>query len=154
MAVAALVISLVAVLVAILSVGFTARADRRAGRAERRDEERTERERQEAGAANRARLAIWPNGSSATTDERRFGYVIRNHGKVTARDVHVYLYDENGQDVSTKPQAGFSLAPDEEADIYGVTVPLGVEPENVRFGVRWFDGAGFHRLHTSMPPTF
>jgi hypothetical protein len=142
MAVAALVVSIVAVLVAIASVVFTARADRRAGQAERRDEERIERERREADEANRARLAIWANGSSATPDERRFAYIIRNHGKVTAHDVHVWLYDEDG------------LVPDESVDNHGVIVPLDVDPTNVRFAYRWDDGKGHHKRLTYIPPMF
>jgi hypothetical protein len=148
-------LALAALAISALSFALAFRADRRAGRAEeraergdRRDEERFERERKEADAANRARLAIWPNGSSSGVDDRRFAYIIRNHGKVTAHEVHVWLYDENGQDVSIKPQAGFALAPDESADQYGVTAPLDVQPEDVRFGIRWFDGAGHHKALT------
>ena len=143
------------------SISLAYRADRRAGRAEKRgerdefrDEERIKREREEADAANRAQLAIWPNpnSSGASVDDQRFGYVIRNHGKATAFDVHVWLYDKDFQDRSIKPQDGFDLAPDESVDNRGVTVPLDVEPLDVRFGVRWFDGAGFHRRTTNMPP--
>jgi hypothetical protein len=103
--------------------------------------------------ANRARPVIWPNGSSSTVDDRRFGYIIRNQGKVTAHNVHVWLYDENGHDVSIKPQTGFALAPDESVDKYGVTVPPDVQPLDVRFGIRWEDGAGHHKVVTHIPPT-
>jgi hypothetical protein len=148
-ALAAVGISLVSLCV---SIYFAYRGEQRAGRAERRDEERVEREREEADAANRARLAIWPNGSSSTVDDRRFAYVIRNHGKVTAHNVHVWLYNEDGQDVSIKPQAGFAVKPDESVDNQGVTVPLDVEPLDVRFGIRWEDGAGHHKRVTHIPP--
>jgi hypothetical protein len=150
LALAALGVSLVSLSV---SIYFAYRNEQRARRAERRDEERAERERHEADAANRARLAIWPNGSSATLDNRRFAYVIRNHGKVPAYNVHVWLYNEDGQDVSIAPQAGYDLAPNESADNHGVSAPLDVEPLDVRFGIRWEDGAGHHKGLTHIPPT-
>ena len=122
-------LALVAAGVSLVSLALAVRADRRAGRAEGRaeraelhDTERAEREREEAETADLARLAIWPNGSTSSVDERRFGYVIRNHGKVTAHNVRVWLYDEDGQDVSIKPQAGFAVKPDESVDNHGVNV--------------------------------
>jgi hypothetical protein len=152
LALAAIAISAASFVLALRAERRANRAEERAERGDRRNEERFERERKEADAANRARLVIWPNGSSSGVDDRWFGYVIRNHGKVTAHDVHVWLYDENGQDVSIKPQIGFALAPDESADQYGVTAPLHVQPEDVRFGIRWFDGAGHHKGLTHIPP--
>jgi hypothetical protein len=153
-------LALAAIAISAASFALAFRADRRAKRAEKRsdrwehrDEERFERERREADEANRARLVIWPNGSSSTMDDRRFGYIIRNHGKVTAHDVHVWLYDVYGQEVSIKPQTGFALAPDESADQYGVTAPLDVQPEDVRLGIRWDDAAGHHKRVTHIPPT-
>lgn len=96
---------------------------------------------------------ILPNGSSATLDDRRFAYIIRNHGNVTAHDVRVWLYDKDGQDVSIKPQAGFDVAPDESVESQGVSAPLDVQADEVRFGVRWWDGTGINRRMTNMPPT-
>jgi hypothetical protein len=154
-------LSLAAIVISGASFALALRADRRANRAEERaergefrEQERLEREREQADAENRARLAIWAKGSSATTDDRWFGYVIRNHGKVTAHDVRVWLYDKDAQDVSIKPQAGFEVAPDESVDGHGVTVPLDVQPDDVRFGIQWFDGAGFHRRTMNIPPMF
>jgi hypothetical protein len=107
----------------------------------------------EAQAANRARLSLWPNGSSSTVDDRRYAYILRNHGEAKAFDIHVWLYDEHGNDLSTKPQKGFDLEPEESDDKHGVTVPLDVEPLQVRFGVNWHDGAGYHARPLHIPPT-
>ena len=143
-----------------VSTLFALRADNRAGRAERRserseqrEEERLERERLEAEAADRARLQLWPKGSSGTTDYRRFGFTIRNYGKAPADDVYVYLAGEDGQDVSVRPQPKFRLEPNASDDTRGVPVPLHYEPEDLRFWVTWFDGGGFHRWPTWMPPS-
>jgi Family of unknown function (DUF6326) len=51
---------------------------------------------------------------------------------VTAHDVQASLYDKDGQDVSTKPQARFEVAPDESVANHGVTVPLDVQPDDLR----------------------
>jgi hypothetical protein len=114
-----------------------------------------ERERSEAEEAKRAKLDLWPNHSStATSTERRFAYVITNYGKVTAQDVHVWLYDEQGTDVSTSQQeAGYDLDPGAKDDTHGVSVPVDVKPEDVRFGVRWRDGTGYHARTLGIPPT-
>jgi hypothetical protein len=136
-----------------VSIYFAWRNEQRAERAELRDEERVERERQEADAANRARLSIWANGSGSTGDHRRFAFIIRNHGKVTAHDVHVWVYDEDGNDRSIIPQPAFDVKPDESVDNHAVVAPLDVQPEDVRFAYRWFDGAGHHKALSHIPPT-
>lgn len=129
------------------------RADERSGRAERRDEERLKREREEADAAKRAELAIWPEGSSASVDDRRFGFKIINHGQAPAHDVRVWLFNERGEEVSIKPQRPFTLEPGEADDRHGVTLPLEVEPLDVRFGIGWIDGTGHHKqLFWALPP--
>jgi hypothetical protein len=153
-------LAIAALALAGISTFFALRADSRAGRAEKRsersegrEEERLERERLEADVADRARLVIWPKGSSATSDHRRFGFTIRNHGKATAHDVYVYLAGEDSQDASTPPQPKFTLAPDASDDTHGVPVPLHYTPDDLRFWVTWFDGGGFHRRPMWMPPT-
>jgi hypothetical protein len=143
----------ISLVISLVSLWFARRADRRADRADRRDEERIEREREEADAAKRADLHIWPNGSGSDGTNRRFAFIIRNHGKVTAHNVGVWLYDEEGQDRSVMPQRGFSMTPDESVENQGVSAPLSVDPLDVRFGIRWEDGAGHHKLLTNIPPT-
>jgi hypothetical protein len=139
--------------ISLVSLGIALRADRRAGRAERRDEERIEREREQADAAKRAQLAIWATGSGSDGTNRRFAFRVINHGNVPAHNVHVWLYDEDGQDVSVLPQGGFTVKPEEAVEKQGVSAPLSVEPLDVRFGIRWEDGAGHHKLMTHIPPT-
>lgn len=146
----------IALAISLLSILFAYRADRRAeeakklaksaderaARAERRDEERIERERQRAAAAGTARLVIRPTRlTMASADSHRFGYAITNHGEAIARDIRVWLIDENGQDVSIEAEAPFALAPAEETFRYGVTVPRDVNAEDVRFAVSWRDDA-------------
>jgi hypothetical protein len=145
-------LSLVALVISLVSIGLAIRADHRAGRGEGRDVERLQRERDERDAANRAALAIWPNGSTTSIDERRYAYIIRNHGKVKAYDVHVWLYDEDGNDLTIKPQAGYEVGPDEAIERYGVSVPPDVEPMQVRFGVNWHDGTGYQARLLHVPP--
>jgi D-tyrosyl-tRNA(Tyr) deacylase len=107
----------------------------------------------EQADANRAQLQIWPNGSTADVSNRRYGYVLRNHGQVTAHNVHVWLCDKNEQDLSIKRQAGFAVASDASVDNRGVIVPAEVEPKQVRFAYRWEDRAGHHKSLTSIQPT-
>ena len=95
---------------------------------------------------------VWPKGSSATSDHRRFGFTIRNHGKATAHDVYVYLAGEDIR-ISPRPQPTFTLAPDASDDTHGVPVPLHYKPEDLRFWVTWWDGDDFHRKPTWIPPT-
>jgi hypothetical protein len=63
-------LSIAALVLAGISTFFALRADSRAGRAEKREEERLERERHEAEAADRAKLQIWSEGSSASSEAR------------------------------------------------------------------------------------
>jgi heme exporter protein D len=145
-------LSIAAFVFALVSTVLALRADRRSGRNERREEERLERERLEAEAADRARLQLWPEGSSTTIDHRRFGFTMRNHGKATAHKICVWLADKDGQDVSVTPQPTFTLAPDEAADNHGVPVPLDLDPLDLRFVYCWFDGGGYHARPTHIPP--
>jgi hypothetical protein len=96
---------------------------------------------------------IWPKGSDASVDDRRFSFKIINHGKAPAHDIHVWLFNERGEDASVKPQAPFTLGRGEADDRHGVTVSLVVDPLEVRFGVGWVDGAGYHKeLFWAVPP--
>jgi hypothetical protein len=131
------------------------RADERAERAQHRDEERIGRERKQAAEVYRARLDITPAGSTFTVDERRYAFKIRNTGRMAAHDVRVWLLDRADEIVSIKPQPGFVLAPDEEADQYGVTVPYeGMDAEELRFAVSWLDRAGQHTRVLELHPTY
>jgi hypothetical protein len=145
-------LSIAAFVFALVSTGLALRADSRSGRTERREEERLERERLEAEAADRARLQLWPKGSTSTVDHRRFAFAIINHGKATAYDIRVWLADKDGKDVSVSRQPAFALAPDESDDKHGVPVPLDFEPLNLRFWYCWIDGGGYHARPASMPP--
>lgn len=147
-----IVLSVAAFVFAAVSTGLALRADRRSRRSERRDEERSERERLEAEAADRARLQIWPKGSTATADHRRFGFTIINHGKATAHDIQVWLADKDANDVSIARQPAFALAPDQSDDTHGVPVPLDYEPSDLRFFYCWFDGNGYNARPTYLPP--
>jgi hypothetical protein len=145
-------LSVAAFVFALISTALALRADRRSERTERREEERLERERLEAEAADRARLHLWPKGSTSTVDYRRFGFTIRNHGKASAHDIRVWLADKDGRDVSVSPQPTFTLAPDESDDKHGVPVPLDLEPLELRFFYCWFDGGGYHAWPSNIPP--
>jgi len=137
---------------AVVSTVLALRADSRSGRNERREEERLERERLEAEAADRARLQLWPKGSSSTVDHRRFGFTIINHGKATAHDIRVWLADQDGKDVSISQQPFFALAPDESDDTHGIPVPLDLDPLDLHFVYCWKDGGGYHAWPSNMPP--
>jgi hypothetical protein len=145
-------LSIAAFVFALVSTVLALRADRRSGRSERREEERLERERLEAEAADRARLQLWPTGSTSTLDYRRFAFTMRNHGKATAHDIRVWLADKGGQDVSVSQQPSFTLAPDEAADNHAVPVPPDLDPQDLRFFYSWFDGGGYHAWPSNIPP--
>jgi hypothetical protein len=147
-------VAIASLVISICAIKLSIDAGRREVRAEDRDVERLERERSEAEEAKRAKLDLWPYGSSTpTSTERRFGYVITNYGKVTAQDVHVWLYTEDGTDVSIGSPPPYDLDPGPKDDTHGVTVPVDVKPEDVRFGVRWRDGIGHHKRTLGIPPT-
>jgi hypothetical protein len=147
-----IVLSVAAFVFAVVSTGLALRADRRSGRTELREEERLERERLEAEAADRARLQLWPKGSTSTVDYRRFGFTIINHGKASAFDIRVWLADKDGKDVSISQQPFFALAPDEADDTHGIPAPLDLDPQDLRFFYCWKDGGGYHARPTNMPP--
>jgi hypothetical protein len=131
-------VSVVAFVVAALSAVFAYRADRRAGRAEARADRMERRELE-------ARLVIEANGASSEGGDRRYAFKIRNHGGARAHGIRVWLVDRDGEDVSTKPQAPFTLAPDEASEIYGVTAPAVFDPRSLRFAYSLSDAAGENR---------
>jgi hypothetical protein len=159
----AIVLSIGAFLFGLGGFVFGVRADRRATRAEEmaraaeaRDQERLERERQDAAAAGRARLAVRPMRSEppADADQRVVPYSIRNYGEATAYWVRVWLADEDETDMSIQAPTPFTLEPGEQDDRHPVIMPLGIESKRLHFVVKYEDSSGHYTQPTNQPPIY
>jgi hypothetical protein len=151
-------IALGALLLAGLSALYARRADQRAERAEvradeaaklaKRADERAEREEERSTRAN---LVVQPVGRSLH-EPFTYSFTVRNLGPAVARDIRLWLRDEQGQNVSTITAPHPALAENEDS-FFAPELTETREMDQLWVWMRYTDDAGVHEEKRDERPT-